>query len=172
MARINLPAGDSAEVVRALSYRPGLAHAVSTFDQAVWDSTLDWRLHELVRMRIAQINQCTVCLGWRTPAALVAGATEALLAAVGDYRSHPDFTPAERVAIEYAERYCTDSAAIGDELFERLHTYLDDGQILELTLVISKYLAMGRMMQVLGLDQNCSLQPADTGRGNSASHFS
>ena len=59
MARIELPAGDGPEVVRALALRPDLAQAVAAYDQAVWNSRLDWRLHELVRMRIAQINQCT-----------------------------------------------------------------------------------------------------------------
>jgi AhpD family alkylhydroperoxidase len=165
MARIGLPGGDGPEVIRALSYRPRLAGAVDALDQAVWQSGLDWRLHELVRMRVAQINQCTVCLDWRTPAAVDAGATEDLLGAVADYRNHPGFTDAERVAIEYAERYCMASADIDDELFTRLHRHFDDGEIVELTLVISKYLALGRVMQVLDLDQRCSLQPADVGRG-------
>ena len=38
-------------------------------------------------------------------------------------------------------------------------------EIVELTLVIGKYLSMGRFMQVLGLDQTCSLQfDDDSGR--------
>ena len=157
MARIALPDGNGPDVTRALSYRPRLAAAVDTFDQAVWASALDWRLHELVRMRIAEINGCTVCLEWRTPAALEAGVTEELLRAVSQAASEPAFTEAERTAIEYAERYCTASTGIDDELFVRLHRHFDDGEIVELTLVIAKYLALGRVMQVLDLDQACAV---------------
>ncbi|HSS08895.1 MAG TPA: carboxymuconolactone decarboxylase family protein [Acidimicrobiales bacterium] len=163
MARIDLPTGDEPEVVRALALRPELANAVTTYDQAVWNSRLDWRLHELVRMRVAQINQCTVCLSWRTPQAVDAGVTEDLLLGVQWASKDPAYTPAEKVAIEYAERYCTDSAAIQDELIDRLRRHFDDGEIVELTLVIAKYLAFGRFMQVLGLDQTCSLEFDATG---------
>jgi AhpD family alkylhydroperoxidase len=160
MARIDLPESDAPEVVRALSLRPEFAKAVGTYDGAVWNSTLDWRLHELVRMRIAQINECTVCLGWRTPQAVEAGVTDELLAGVDRAADLPQYTEGERVAIEYAARFCTDSARIDDALMARLAEHFDPGEIVELTLVIAKYMAFGRFMQVLGLDQVCNLQDA------------
>ena len=169
MARIELPAGDGPEVVRALSLRPELAQAVAAYDQAVWNSRLDWRLHELVRMRIAQLNECTVCLSWRTPQAVEAGVTEALLLGVQRAAGNDDYTAAEKIALEYAERFCTDSAAIDDDLLRRLREHLDEGAVVELTLVIAKYLAFGRFMQVLGLDQTCTLHFDDTGAVVSAS---
>lgn len=159
MARIPLPDGDSLEVVRALGLRPQLAAAVGGYDAAVWNSDLPWRLHELVRMRVATINQCTVCLDWRTPQAVDAGVTDDDLAAVADHRDDR-FSPAEQVALEYTGRFCTDSAGIDDALLDRLGEHFDAGEVVELTLVIAKYLAMGRFMQVLGLDQACSLQAA------------
>ena len=169
MARIELPAGDGLEVVRALSLRPELAQAVAAYDQTVWNSRLDWRLHELVRMRIAQVNECTVCLSWRTPQAVEAGITESLLSGVHRYAERDDYTAAEKVAIEYAERFCTDSARIDDELVNRLREHFDEGAVVELTLVIAKYLAFGRFMQVLGLDQACTLHFDDDGAVVSAS---
>ena len=157
MARIDLPAGDGPEVLRALALRPDLAQAVAGLDQAIWKSTLDWRLHELVRMRVAQINACTVCLAWRTPQAAERGVDDGLLAAVADAATDPRFTSAERVALEYTERFCTTSSAIDDRLLERLGEHFDAGEVVELTLVGAKYLALGRFMQVLGLDQSCGL---------------
>lgn len=160
MARIDLPEGDGLDVMKAFALRPELAAGANAYDQAVWNSTLDWRLHELVRMRIAQINQCTVCLSWRTPQAEAAGITEALLADVGRASDAAGFTPAEVVAIEYATRFATDSAGIGDDFMAELRSHFDSGEIVELTLVIGKYLALGKFMQVLGLDQACDLQSA------------
>jgi len=164
MARIPLPDGDAPEVVRALGLRPRLAQAVSALDAAVWNSTIDWRVHELVRMRIARINECTVCVGWRTPQAIEAGVTEELLDSVEQWATAPGFTAAERVALEYAERFATASAAIDDALVARLGEHFEPGELVELTLVIGKYLSMGKLMQVLDLDQTCSLQMAEPGR--------
>ena len=163
MARIELPEGEGFEVMRALSLRPSFAEAVTTYDQAVWNSTLDWRLHELVRMRIALVNQCTVCMDWRTPQAIEAGVTDELLAGVADAAGSDAYTDAEKVAIEYAHRFATDSANIDDGLVDRLRQHFDSGEIVELTLVIGKYLAFGRFMQVLGLDQTCQLTFDDSG---------
>jgi hypothetical protein len=41
--------------------------------------------------------------------------------------------------------------------------YSPPAEIVDLTLVIGKYLALGRFMQVLGLDQTCSITRSDTG---------
>jgi alkylhydroperoxidase family enzyme len=160
VARIPLPDGDGPEALRALALRPQLAEAVHAMELAVAKSTLDRRLHELVRMRIALINQCTVCMDWRNPTWLD---DEALLGSVADHATAPGFTDVERVALEYAERFATDSANIDDELLARLGEHLDAGEIVDLTLVIGKYVAMGRFMQVLGLDQSCVLHYDETG---------
>jgi AhpD family alkylhydroperoxidase len=161
--RIALPEGDQLDIIKALSLRPKLAGAVGAMNDAVFASTLDWRLHELVRMRIAQVNGCTVCLAWRTPEAREAGVTDQLLAAVGSWRDESDFSDAERVALEFTELFCTDSVSISDELMTRLGQHFDPGEIVELTLVIGKYLSQGRFMQVLGLDQESCAVPAGTG---------
>jgi AhpD family alkylhydroperoxidase len=155
MARIALPDGDQPDVVKALMLRPGLAKGVGAMNAAVFASTLDWRLHEILRMRIAIINGCQTCLTWRTPEAVDAGVTEELLAAVGDWRDSAQFSESERVALEFTELFCTDSTAISDELMARLETHFDAGQIVDLALVIGKYLSQGRFMQVLGLDAAC-----------------
>ena len=161
--RISLPEGDQLDIVKALSLRPQLAGAVGAMNDAVFSSTLDWRLHELVRMRIAQINGCTVCLAWRTPEAIEAGVTDKLLDAVATWRESADFTDAERVALEFTELFCGDSVSISDDLMARLAEHFEPGEIVELALVIGKYLSQGRFMQVLGLDQDTCAVPAGTG---------
>jgi AhpD family alkylhydroperoxidase len=155
MARIALPEGDQLDVVKALMLRPALAKGVAAMNDAVFASTLDWRLHEIVRMRIAVINGCQTCLTWRTPEANDAGVTEELLAAVEGWRTSDLFSDSERVALEFTELFCTDSVAISDQLMASLDAHFDSGQIVDLTLVIGKYLSQGRFMQVLGLDQAC-----------------
>jgi AhpD family alkylhydroperoxidase len=157
MARIALPAGEQPDVVKALLLRPKLAVGVAAMNDAVADSSLDWRLHELVRMRVALINGCQTCLTWRTLEAIDAGVTEDLLADVANWSVSSRFSDAERSALRYTELFCTDSTAIDDEVLADLAAYFDPGEIVDLTLVIGKYLSQGRFTQVLGLDEACVL---------------
>jgi len=154
MARVELPAGRGPEVARALAAAPHFTDVVMAYEQAVAESPLDPRLHELVRYRIALINQCTVCLGYRRGHS---GVSEELLGNVDGWRECDDFTDAEKAALDFTEQFCGDSAAIDDELVADLERLLPAGQVVELALVVGKYLAMGRFMQVLGLDQTCSV---------------
>jgi alkylhydroperoxidase family enzyme len=84
---------------------------------------------------------------------------EAVHEQVADWRSSSEFSPVERAALSFTEQFCRDSAGIPDELIAELEELLPPGQLVELTLVVGKYVAMGRFMQVLGLDQSCDLSP-------------
>jgi alkylhydroperoxidase family enzyme len=152
MPRIEIPAGDGPEVTRALSLVPHFVEAVGALEKAVWASPLPRRVHELVRMRIAEINGCVLCMTWRNE-----WADEASLAAVAEHATSDLFSDAEKVAIEYAERFATDSKDIDDDLLGRLGAHWSPAEIADLTLVLGKYLAMGRFMQVLDLDQACTI---------------
>jgi AhpD family alkylhydroperoxidase len=160
VARIDLPEGDQPDIVKALVLRPSFAKGVGAMNEAVFASTLDWRLHELLRYRIALINGCQTCLTWRTPEAVEAGVTEELLAGVADWRTNDSYTETEKLVLDFTEQFCGESAAISDELMTRLGEHFDAGEIVELALVIGKYLSQGRFMQVLGLDQACVVPTA------------
>jgi AhpD family alkylhydroperoxidase len=163
MARIELPGGDGRDVLRALSVRPALRDAFVGLNVAIHESPLEPRLHELVRYRVAELNQCTYCLAWRSKAAREAGVTDDLLARVSAYADDPAFTDDERAALEYTERFCGASTTIDDELVGRLRAALGDDGVVELTMAIGKYMAFGRFMQVLQLDQACAVEPEPAG---------
>jgi alkylhydroperoxidase family enzyme len=150
--RIEIPGGDGPEVTRALDMVPHFVDAVGAQEKAVWASPLPRRMHELVRMRVAEINGCVLCMTWRND-----WADEASLAAVSQHATSDLFSAAEKAAIEYAERFCTESTGIDDALLARLGAHFSPAEIVDLTLVVGKYLAMGRFMQVLDLDQACTI---------------
>jgi alkylhydroperoxidase family enzyme len=85
------------------------------------------------------------------------GVTEELYAHVDEHRDHDEYSGAERVAIEYAERFALDHLAIDDELWARLRAEFTDADILDLTICIADFLAFGRLTQVLKLDVACDL---------------
>lgn len=155
MARIDLPGDGGLEVGRALVLAPHFVDVVVGYERAVASSPLAPRLHELVRYRIALINQCTVCLDLRRDGS---GVTDEDLAQVED--PGVGFTDTERAALRFTEMFCRDSAAIPDELLAELEAALGTAALVDLALVVGKYLSMGRFMQVLGLDEACSIDHA------------
>jgi len=111
-------------------YRPRMAAAMEALSAAVYqETTLSYREAEGARIRIAHINGCLMCQGYRiandltealkamdmaedanTGANRGEAPTEAYYAAVTeDWRSSDIFSERERLAIEYAERISADA---------------------------------------------------------------
>ena len=87
------------------------------------------------------------------------GVTEDLYAHVAEH-GHPEYSEAEQVAIEYAEKFALDHLSIDDAFFDRLHAHFSDADILDLTICIADFMGFGRLTQVLQLDVSCDLDPA------------
>jgi alkylhydroperoxidase family enzyme len=61
VARIELPPGDLPEPYRLFMLAPDVSGAAGAYSDAVYNkSKLPIRLRELLRMRIATINQCVI----------------------------------------------------------------------------------------------------------------
>ena len=65
------------------------------------------------------------------------GADEEKIREVPGWRESPRFSEMERAALEYAEAMTITGQRVGDELFARLRTFFDDGQIVELTAAVA-----------------------------------
>lgn len=145
--------------------------------RAVYQSSrLPLRVLEAARYRTAQINGCMVCLDFRAAAHLDhylqsvggdpeqsvvarggAAPDEPFYAAVADWRGSPLFDERERLAIEHAERMGRDphGFAADEPYWSRLHAAFSDDEIVDLTLAIGAWMAMGRVTHVLELDTVC-----------------
>jgi alkylhydroperoxidase family enzyme len=154
VARIDLPEGEGLDVGKALMLTPHFIDVVVGYEKAIAASPIDPRLHELVRYRVALINQCTVCLDFRRNDS---GIDEPTFTQIEAFRDSTLFSDTEKQALVFTEMFCTNSADIPDELIEDLQGKLGTAGLADLALVIGKYMAMGRFMQVLGLDQACKI---------------
>ncbi len=119
------------------------------------------RERELARMRIAQINGCVICQQWRSTPGAEGAVTEDDYANVLEWRTHDGYSERERLAIEYAERV---RARPPHDRRRRSTTRMraatfTDAEILDLTVCIGGWLALGRTLHVLGLDDACKLAP-------------
>jgi len=163
MARLELPEGDQPEIVKIWSLRPEMGAAVAGLSTAVYQqSQLPPRVREAARMRVAQINDCVVCQGWRIPELAEQGVDEELYADVADWKTAPQYSDQERLAIEYAERFCLDHRGIDDAFFARLKEHFTDPEILDLTICIGNWVAFGRLTMLLDLDEACEVRPRAT----------
>ncbi|MCW5745602.1 MAG: carboxymuconolactone decarboxylase family protein [Alphaproteobacteria bacterium] len=59
------------------------------------------------------------------------------MAAVADWRTSDLFSPAERAALDYAERMTITGQRVDDALFDRLRALFDEAQIVELTAAVA-----------------------------------
>jgi AhpD family alkylhydroperoxidase len=158
MARIDVPDGPGGEAAMIWTLRPELGGMVERMIRGAYqDSILPADERELARMRIAQINDCVACSDFRAPSVLDAGIAPELYENVAAHATYPGYTPRQRLAIEYAERFATEHRAIDDELFTRLRANFGDDEILDLTLCCAVFLGLGRTLEVLGITDNCPL---------------
>ena len=84
--------------------------------------------------------------------------SEEVYAEVSDYRESPLYSERERVAIEFAERYCMDHLSMDDEFWARLRAQFDDAEIIDLSTCVALFLGAGRQLAVLGLHQECPIE--------------
>ena len=117
MARLDVPDGPGGEAAMIWTLRPELGGMVERMIRGAYqDSILPADERELARMRIAEINDCVACSDFRAPSVLDAGIAPELYANVSAYATYPGYSPRQRLAIEYAERFATDHASIDDDV--------------------------------------------------------
>ena len=158
MARLDVPDGPGGEAAMIWTLRPQLGGMVERMIRGAYqESIVPAEERELARMRIAQINDCVACSDFRAPSVLETGIAAELYENVASYATYPGYTPRQRLAIEYAERFARDHVSIDDSFFARLRGLFTDEEVLDLTLCIAVFLGLGRSLTVLGVDQSCAI---------------
>lgn len=153
MARLDIPEGDGGDAVQIWSLRPEMGAAVNRLVDAAYNkSILPVRVREAARMRIAQLNDCKVCLAFRADSVKAQGVTEEFYDHVADHAG-ADLDTRERLAMEYAERFALDHLGIDDVFVERLRQSFSDPEILDLTICLAAFLGLGRTLRVLGITE-------------------
>jgi alkylhydroperoxidase family enzyme len=154
MARIDVPEGPGGDPAMIWTLRPEMAGMVDRMISTVYGrSKLPAAEREVARMRIAQLNDCSACAGFRAPSVRESGVPDDVYEHLDEYATHPGYSERQKLAIEYAERFTTAPDGIDDDFFSRLRAAFADDEILDLTLCIAVYLGLGRTLAVLGVDE-------------------
>jgi alkylhydroperoxidase family enzyme len=161
--RIDVPADQDPLIYLWTQRAQSLAPRAGAFSDAVYKrSTLPLREFEAARITIARINDCQLCLGFRTPRDVPERANgedvdEAFYDAVLTWSSGDGvgLTAREALAAEFAERFAIDHRNMDDELWQRLHEAFTDDELVELALCVGAWIAFGRLNQVFDVDGGC-----------------
>jgi alkylhydroperoxidase family enzyme len=158
MPHLEIPEGNAAPEVRVWALRPEMGIAAGALSHAIYEQSIV-RERELARMRIALINGCVICRQWRSTPGAEGAVTEAEYAAVEQWQNCETFDVRDRLAVEYAERFALDHHTLDDAFYTRLRASFSDAEVLDLTVCIGGWLALGRTLHVLGLDDSCAIAP-------------
>ena len=136
---------------------PKLAIPAARFTGAVYaDATLSLREFEAARITIARINDCAVCLSFRS-------GRDAEKFKDDPHKPDQDFydhvgtewegfSERERLAAAFAHYFAIDHLAMDDAFWDQLHASFSDDEIVELGLCVGSWIAFGRLQRVLGVD--------------------
>ena len=84
--------------------------------------------------------------------------TEELYANGGEWRTHPAFTEAERIAIEFAEKFAVDRASIDSAFFDRMRAHFSDEEIPEISICVGTWLSLGRITKIMDVGVSCPVR--------------
>ena len=119
------------------SLAPRSAQALVAFSRAA-APTLDKRLHELVNLRISQINGCAFCMDMHAAALQKMDVDQRALNLVAGWReAHQFFSDRDRAALAWAEAVnAVPHRTPSDAEFDEARRHLKDEELAELTFAV------------------------------------
>lgn len=131
--------------VLTMMRRPALARAFTELNRAVMsnEGRVSSELKRLLGHVASRVAGCRYCEAHTIRAAARFGADEGAaperLDAVWHFRSSELFTPAERAALEFAIAAASVPGAVSPDIGTELRRHWDDGEIVEITAVVSLF---------------------------------
>jgi AhpD family alkylhydroperoxidase len=125
---------------------PGAYQAMLGLEQYLHRCGLEEPLIHLVKLRASQINGCAYCLDMHWKDLRAIGENEQRLYSLDAWRECPWYTARERAALEWTEAVTliTDGH-VPDHVYENVRAIFNDGDLANLTLVITTINAWNRL---------------------------
>ncbi|HZD23055.1 MAG TPA: carboxymuconolactone decarboxylase family protein [Acidimicrobiia bacterium] len=146
--------GQVPNFVKVLANNPTFCKSITEFMiQAMSEGRVDWAFKELVILKTLRA----------TGAYYGYGAHEKLAADLGNsperigdthnslWVTSDHFTSGEKAVFAYIEQIAEDPNDVGDEIWGPLVEHWDNGQLLELSAVVTTFINIGRMGDTLGV---------------------
>lgn len=150
--------------VRALAHNPALLKAlIGVYEAFAETQTVDRKYMELGVLVTSRVNACEYCLQHHTPLGAESGLTHDQLDCIdsGTWNIQRElWSDEEWVVIEYAEQMTREPHKISEEMFQTLHRYFDDRQIVDMSMRFALCSAWNKFNDALGLNTESAFQHA------------
>jgi alkylhydroperoxidase family enzyme len=136
----------------AMAHHPRLLRTYLRFERSVarWHR-LDTTLAAIAQLAAAARIGCSWCLDFGYWESTRRGVEPVKLRDVPRWRDSGVYTDLERRVLEYAEAMCSDPVAVTDDMVDGLRRDLDEGQLVELTMLVAVENTRSRFNAALGL---------------------
>ena len=118
---------------------PDAMKALLALSKAAHSDTIPETTHELIHLRVSQINGCSQCVDMHSRALKDAGEKDERIWGVGAWRESPYFTDAERAALALAEsltRIADRPDAVSDAVWDDAADHYDEKELAALLVTI------------------------------------
>jgi AhpD family alkylhydroperoxidase len=119
---------------------PDAMKALHALSKAAQSAGVPETTHQLIHLRVSQINGCSVCVDMHARELKDAGEKDERIWGVGAWRESPYFTDAERAALALAEcvtRLADRPDAVPDEVWDDAADNFDEKELSSLLLSIA-----------------------------------
>ena len=138
--------------VLTMQHRPAISKAFINLNKAVM--TNEGRVSSALKRMIAWVSSnatgCRYCQAHAIRAAERYGAEQDQLDNIWEYKTHTAFSEAERAALDFSLAASQIPNAVDDTLKQRLHSYYNEGEIVEILGVISLFGYLNRWNDSMG----------------------
>ncbi len=143
-------------LVKALGSNPDMCSSITHFVvQALGEGRVSWAFKELVILKTLRSIGSYYSYGAHEQLAAELGNPADKIGDLSNslWETSEHFTEGERAVMALVTQIGVDANDVGDELWDRLRTHWDSGQLLELTSLITTFVNIGRVGDALGVSE-------------------
>ena len=138
--------------VKTMYHRPALAYAFIELNKAVMQNhgRVTNSLKRLIGYLSSYVAGCRYCQAHTIRAAERYGAEAEQIKHIWEFRTHPAFSEAERVALEFAVAAASNPNGVDDLTADKFRNYWDEGEMVEIMGVIALFGYLNRWNDSMG----------------------
>jgi uncharacterized peroxidase-related enzyme len=135
-----------------LQRKPKIARALQQLTASIWDpeGEVERGFKRLVAHVASRAAGCQYCMAHTAGGALHFGIDERKLAEVWEFRASGLFSPAERVALDFAIAAASVPNGVTDAMFAEMRRHWSENQIVEIVAVIATFGFLNRWNDTMG----------------------
>ncbi len=146
--------GHVPNLVKALGSNPVFCKSITEFViQALAEGRVSWAFKELVVLKTCRAMGSYYAYGAHERLAHDLGNSAERIGDLANsiWETSDAYTDAEKAVFELVNQIAVDANEVSDELWERLRSHWDHGQLLELAALITTFINIGRTADTLGV---------------------